>query len=264
MVSRRGQILGVLAGLLVLSGCSPAEGEETPTPPVSQSPTTEPAGDAGGDEDASGAEDPGEDPSQPPEVDAPERPAEMDEESVDGAIAAAKYFMELYPYIYATGDLTEWDALSDEGCRFCDTASDGATALHADRGYATGGEVEIYSDTGGGPYDDDRADDVYIVELGIRFAASVDHHADGSVQEHPSEEHPSFRLALIWLLYFCSRLGSRCRPEKVKTPKGVLRRRLATVPSSSGSSKLNGRSRKRREFNRVWRMTRSRAHRLRR
>ena len=199
MVSRRGQMLGVLAGLLVLSGCSPAEGEETPTPPVSQGPTTEPAGDAGGDDDASGAEDPSEDPSQPPEVDAPERPAEMDEESVDGAIAAAKYFMELMPYAIGTGDTTEWDALSLDGCSFCESIRTTATEVHEGDGYATGGAVEIYSEDGGGPYEDSEfeGEDVYIVALGLTVDAMELRYQDGTVESFEAGDRPEFMLSLV-------------------------------------------------------------------
>ncbi|WP_147525028.1 DUF6318 family protein [Cellulomonas timonensis] len=49
----------------------------------------------------------------------PERPTAMDEVSVEGAIAAATYFVELYPYVYNTGDLAEWNALSHPECLTC-------------------------------------------------------------------------------------------------------------------------------------------------
>lgn len=197
MVSRRGRMLWALAGLLVLTGCTPAEGEETPTPTVSDSPSesTGPGtDDAAGDDDASGGEGPSADPSEPPDVDAPERPAAMDEETVDGAIAAAKYFMELYPYIYATGDLTEWDALSDEGCEFCGNSRSLALELTSDGGYATGGDVEIFAEEGGGPYEDG----VYAIQLGVRFAPSTFSYADGTHEEYGEAERPDFRLSMLW------------------------------------------------------------------
>ena len=196
MVSRRGRMLWALAGLLVLVGCTPAEGEETPTPTVSDgaSEATEPAADEAGDDDASGGEDPSEEPPPPPEVEAPERPAEMNEETVDGAIAAATYFMELYPYIYATGDLAEWDELSDDGCEFCDNSRELALDLTEGGGYATGGEVEIFSADGGGPYDDD----VFAVQLGIHFAPSTFVYADGVREDHGEAERPDFRLSMLW------------------------------------------------------------------
>lgn len=196
MVSRRGRMLWALAGLLVLVGCTPAEGEETAPPTVSETPAepTTPVTDETGDDDASGGEDSSEDPSQPPEVEAPERPAEMDEETVDGAIAAAKYFVELYPYIYATGDLAEWDALSDDGCEFCNNSRELALDLTDDGGYATGGAVEVFSEEGGGPYEND----VYAIQLGVRFDRSTFRYADGEREEHGEAERPEFRLSMLW------------------------------------------------------------------
>jgi hypothetical protein len=49
----------------------------------------------------------------------PERPAAMDTVNLDGAIATAKYFLQLFPYALNTGDLNEWSLLSDVACQFC-------------------------------------------------------------------------------------------------------------------------------------------------
>uniref|UniRef100_UPI0028E56CF7 DUF6318 family protein n=1 Tax=Actinomyces dentalis TaxID=272548 RepID=UPI0028E56CF7 len=49
----------------------------------------------------------------------PQRPAEADQHDLTGAIAAAQYFITLYPYVYATGDLTAFRAMSDATCKFC-------------------------------------------------------------------------------------------------------------------------------------------------
>src|SRR5699024_3229524 len=167
MRSRRGRLVWALAGVLALVGCAPSEGAEGPTAPVAEpSQSTEPVtdGDAEG-----GVEDPSEEPPEPPEVDPPERPVAMEEETVEGAIAAAKYFMELYPYIYATGDLEEWDALSDDGCEFCRNSRELAFDLTADGGFSSGGAVEIFAGDGGGPYEGG----VYAIVLGVRFAEST-------------------------------------------------------------------------------------------
>jgi len=191
MVSRRGRRVWALAGVLALVGCAPSEGAEGPTAPVAEpSQSTVPVtdGDAEG-----GVEDPSAEPSEPPEVDPPERPAAMEEETVEGAIAAAKYFMELYPYIYATGDLEEWDALSDDGCEFCRNSRELAKDLTTDGGYASGGAVEIFAEDGGGPYEEG----VYAVELGVRFAASTFVYADGSQERHRQAEMPNFRLSML-------------------------------------------------------------------
>ncbi|WP_146192430.1 DUF6318 family protein [Cellulomonas sp. WB94] len=49
----------------------------------------------------------------------PERPAAMDTVNVDGAIATATYFLELYPYALNTGDISDWNSLSHPECIFC-------------------------------------------------------------------------------------------------------------------------------------------------
>lgn len=91
-----------LGAVLLLGACTPEETEPTPTaPPTVAEPTPTPT------------------PTTPPEAIAPERPAEMAEISVAGAEAAATYFLQLYPYVYATNDLAEWQALSHPDCGFC-------------------------------------------------------------------------------------------------------------------------------------------------
>lgn len=50
----------------------------------------------------------------------PERPAAMDRDDGEGAAAAAEYFFELLPYVVATGDTAEWDAMTwADSCEFC-------------------------------------------------------------------------------------------------------------------------------------------------
>ncbi|MBX9245512.1 hypothetical protein ICW40_11935 [Actinotalea ferrariae] len=98
--------MAVVAGLCAVVGLAACTPEATePTPTVSPAGTTTPS--------ASPT------PTTPPEGIAPERPAELAEVSVAGAEAAARYFLQLYPYVYATGDLTEWRALSHPECTFC-------------------------------------------------------------------------------------------------------------------------------------------------
>lgn len=91
-----------LSAMVLLGACTPVETEPTP----SASPTVG---------------EPTHTPTTPPEAIAPERPAEMAEISVAGAEAAATYFLQLYPYAYATNDLTEWRALSHPECAFCNS-----------------------------------------------------------------------------------------------------------------------------------------------
>ena len=69
----------------------------------------------------------------------------MNRDDVQGAIAAAQYFLELYPYAYNTGDLTEWREMSHPECIFCASVIENVEALHASGGYQFGGEIEWLS-----------------------------------------------------------------------------------------------------------------------
>ena len=65
----------------------------------------------------------------------PQRPAEADQHDLTGAIAAADYFITLYPYVYATGDLTAFRTMSDATCKFCDSVITNATSMHTAGGW---------------------------------------------------------------------------------------------------------------------------------
>lgn len=75
----------------------------------------------------------------------------MARDDVEGAEAAARYFLSLYPYAYNTGDLEEWIALSDPECVFCASVVDRVTELHENGGYETGGELTFESVSGEEP-----------------------------------------------------------------------------------------------------------------
>jgi hypothetical protein len=68
----------------------------TPTPAATPSPTT-----------------------TPKPTPTPERPVAMGVVDVNGAIATATYFLELYPYALNTGDISDWNELSHPECIFC-------------------------------------------------------------------------------------------------------------------------------------------------
>ncbi|UNX55950.1 DUF6318 family protein [Georgenia sp. TF02-10] len=82
----------------------------------------------------------------------PERPEAMERDDLEGAKAAAEYVLRLYPYVYASGDITEWNAMSKDGCKFCKSVADNVTKLHQEGGYSTGSEVVIESIEGRPPY----------------------------------------------------------------------------------------------------------------
>jgi len=97
-----GFVIGLAGGL---AGCSDDPGP-TPTPSVTEEVTPSPT--------------PTPTPTPTPDASVkPERPEAMDVADSAGAEAAAVYFLQLFPYVFATNDLAEWRALSHPECIFC-------------------------------------------------------------------------------------------------------------------------------------------------
>ncbi|RPF25622.1 DUF6318 family protein [Georgenia muralis] len=130
-------IVGATAALslsVLLGGCTDGSAG-TPTPTVSASEAPSVAQSSAAPEPTTAA------PSA--EVEKPVPPEAMRRDDVAGAEAAAQYFLELYPYVYATGDLTEWDAMSDPACKFCESVAENALQLHASGGYQLSDGYEV-------------------------------------------------------------------------------------------------------------------------
>ncbi|MFD2793986.1 DUF6318 family protein [Promicromonospora vindobonensis] len=69
----------------------------------------------------------------------PERPDAMKRKDAKGAAAAAEYFIELYPYVMATGDTEEFEAMSHRACDYCRGTLENAAWLQKTRGSFEGG-----------------------------------------------------------------------------------------------------------------------------
>ncbi|MCP2285432.1 hypothetical protein APR04_004364 [Promicromonospora umidemergens] len=110
----------VVAAGLVMSACtgSPGADPSPPGEPPSAAPVASPS------------------PSLPAK---PERPDAMKREDAEGAAAAAEYFIELYPYVMATGDIEEFEAMSHRACDYCTGALENAAWLQETRGTFEGG-----------------------------------------------------------------------------------------------------------------------------
>lgn len=74
-----------------------------------------------------------------PEALKPERPLVMDRDDAEGAAAAAEYFIELYPYVMATGDAAEFERMSHKACGFCSGTLSDARDIAADGKQYDGG-----------------------------------------------------------------------------------------------------------------------------
>ena len=125
-------VLGALAAgfaaSIALAGCS----GEPSTPP-----TTPPA--------TTAAPSPTPTPTPTPTPDAATPPQRPDLTTVDAATAeaVAVYFLQLYPYVYANGDLTAWRELSHPECIFCASVITNVEQMLADGQHAEGGDVEL-------------------------------------------------------------------------------------------------------------------------
>ena len=117
----------------------------------------------------------------------------MDEDSVDGAIAAAQYFLELYPYAYNTGDLTAWRGMSHPECVFCASVVTGVGELTADGGWVEGGEITVHEISATPP---ELPNPNYFVEIDVREAGSIRHHGDGSNENLQGQSFPNFFVAI--------------------------------------------------------------------
>ena len=122
-------VIGVLA-----AGCSDAEGDPPGAEPsaTEQSPTTS----ATPEKTAS----PGPGPTPWPE---PTRPAAMERDDIEGAKAAAEYFLELFTYAQVTGDLDAWNQISHPDCVFCSSVADRVNAVHNSGGYLDGPVLDV-------------------------------------------------------------------------------------------------------------------------
>lgn len=111
----------------------------------------------------------------------------------DGAAAAARYFMELYPYVLATGDLAEWDAISADTCDFCINTRAEVERLEA-AGLRSVGGVRILSAAG----KDLGANGWHSASLEVEILPSQDIDSSGVVIETHDGGTYTLDVAMTW------------------------------------------------------------------
>lgn len=171
--------LGVLVGLAlvgpVLMGCTDSAAEPddgASSPRVSAETSASPS------------------PSAPAK---PERPEAMNRDDAEGAAAAAEYFIELYPYVMATGDTEEFEAMSHRACGFCSQALEDVSRAQAqDRAYE-GGEIAM---TLVEQYERDEVTGIYPLDVEVTQQASRTTAADGSVVSSAEESVSEHRVEM--------------------------------------------------------------------
>ena len=149
-----------MVGVLLLGGCAgSAEAGPDPTPSVTAEPMVTPAPTA-----------------SVASATAPVRPAEMDRNDEVGAVAAATYFVGLYNYAMATGDLGDWNRVSYQDCGFCENVRDDVTRVYGADGRFVGGDIAIMSADALPP---DDALGQYPIEIKFSTSAGVEVDATG-------------------------------------------------------------------------------------
>ena len=123
----------------------------------------------------------------------PVKPPEASENTEEGAINAAFYFLQLYRYAFIAGDTTDFAAMSEEGCVFCKSTIDDATTLHEGGGWAN-------------PWDQEAPNVTYIpagegkeycgVKMTIESGESTSVDSSGQVQHSDARDDTQLFIAL--------------------------------------------------------------------
>ena len=107
---------------------------------------------------------------------APAKPSQMNEESPEGATSSVRYFLDLYRYAFMTGNTTELAKMSEDQCKFCQSAISRATSLHATGGWIDKWEQNITNTT---YYEKLEGRDYNRVTIVVDYGAMTSHPGDG-------------------------------------------------------------------------------------
>lgn len=125
----------------------------------------------------------------------PARIEGMDEHSSYGASQTAVYFLSLYPYVYATGDLTAWQDMSQDTCIFCNSVITNVTNLHNDGGWSDNWLQEIaIASTGVDPADPDR----HVITLNVLSTAHTQYYGDPIKSHEAPQTEGTILIQVYW------------------------------------------------------------------
>lgn len=114
---------------------------------------------------------------------------------MDGAVAVAAYFVQLFPYINATGDLDAWNALSHPDCIFCADSKATVNEKVANGQHDDGGALTV-TDAAGVEVDPGSW---YTVTLDFVQDPSVTKDAGGTVvKEFPDSKSLRSNIVVIY------------------------------------------------------------------
>ena len=107
---------------------------------------------------------------------APDKPPQMNEETAEGAAASVGYFLDLYRYAFMTGNTTELAKMSEDQCKFCQSAITRATSLHTTGGWIDKWEQNVANMT---YYEKLEGRDYNRVAVVVDYGAMTSHPGDG-------------------------------------------------------------------------------------
>ncbi|MCL3860985.1 DUF6318 family protein [Actinotalea sp. K2] len=137
-------------------------------------------------------------PSPAPEVDtvlAPQRTPEMERDDGVGAAAAAQYFLHLFTYVLATGDLTEWDEVTWEECQSCAAIRDDVLRVYGGGGHFAPGVISIESAVAGPRHELLGG---FLVEVAFSLVAGAEYDAAGQEVATATEQESTVGVDVIW------------------------------------------------------------------
>ena len=150
----------------------------TPVPTVSPTPTPVPT--SGPDQDVTHP------PTEPSALAGPASKA--------NAAQVATYFLRLFPYAVATGDLAAWDELSSDTCRYCATVRRMVEEIHGPGNHGTGGAYDI---TSSDSYVNDDGTFVVVAEATQYPSQTIDPKGR-LVEDFPGVNHYRVRVGLTF------------------------------------------------------------------
>ena len=107
---------------------------------------------------------------------APAKPPQLNEESAEGAAASVGYFLDLYRYAFMTGNTTDLAKMSEDQCKFCQSAISRATSLHTTGGWIDKWEQNVANMT---YYEKIEGRDYNRVTVVVDYGAMTSHPGDG-------------------------------------------------------------------------------------
>ncbi|MBT0995550.1 hypothetical protein KIN34_14800 [Cellulomonas sp. DKR-3] len=189
--------LAALVVLAALSGCTsdePEPGRPTPVPVVTASPTVSAAPSASPTPSPTPSSAPTSGPDQDVTVE-PTRPSALDGPATeDNAIAVGKYFVSLFPYAYATGDLAEWDRLSGPNCDYCSSVREAVREVYDAGNHGVGGGHDIGFGSASA-----TGRNSFILSVDVKEHPSQTLSSDGSVvEDFPDTNYYRADIELSW------------------------------------------------------------------